>query len=224
MKEINLDTELSMMMEYGLTATEVKFIQYVIFAQDDTEFEMDDSGNLNGRLSESYRYLFEFMQLMRRNGESVLKLVESLKDKGIINKSTELKPGQAFRAEDIEFNKVKIKKYFRSPLDMFYELWNLYPEVLKLADGGTLPALGCVDLGAGISGPDSLAIIYGKKIKASAKKHAEVLKWVEWAKQHELIKCGLLKFVLNSEWEVLERVSKSKELTGQMRAANLRSI
>lgn len=223
MKYLTLETELAAMKELNITPNELKLIQYILFAQDDNTTKIDERGVIQNSVTPAYKLLYDYMTILRSNGISLIETINSLKDRGIINKTTTLTVGQAFRPEDIDFNKRKLGKFLKSPLEMFYALWDNYPTTATI-NGAEQSIMNCVLPSIGVNGPDDLAILYGKKIKNNPALHAEVLELLDWGKSAGLINKTLLNFVLNEEWRCLRKQRDEGKVDNTCRRATSREL
>ncbi len=182
--EFSLQRKLEIMNSYKLTSSNFDLLQMLFMAQ-------EEEGHP------------EFLgQWFRLHGvDEFRKSLQELIDKGVILKSYVIpKQGETFMPDDVEFNKVFIKTYYKHSGEMGAELFKLYPSFVNI-DGR---ACSLKNISKYYSSLDDFFFTYGKSIKFNPTRHEEILELTAKAKGLGLLHYGILEFVVSQKWLTLE--------------------
>lgn len=183
--ELSINREIEFMIKYQLTADELFLFKLIFYAQE-----------------EHPEYLSEFFS-QNQLGKTIIELLQSLQEKGIINQSYTLpKVGDVFEPEEIEFNKNVLNSFMKHSQDLGMELFEAYPPYTVI-NGKTFSLR---NIGKSFKSFDDYCWEYGKAIKFNPKKHQEILNLIEWAKDNNQLNNGLDAFVISRQWITLELV------------------
>lgn len=181
--EFDLEKEIDFMIEYQLTADELFTIKLVFYAQEGHP-----------------EYLSKFFS----QGQLTYKLrdiISSLQDKQVILKSYKIpEQGSIFKPEEVEFNKIFIKKLYQHSMDLGMELFELYPPYTTI-DGRVFSLRNITKL---YNSLDELCWRYGKVIKWDLNKHQEVLDLLQYGVENDLIRSGICDFIESRQWQTIQ--------------------
>jgi len=182
--ELSIERELDFLIKYGLTPNELFTMKLIFYAQDEhPEF-----------LS---RFFTETNLLPLRD------ILQSLQDKGIINKSYKIQDfGEVFNPRDVDFNKNILKSFLQHSSELGMDLFMNYPSSTTI-NGKTFSLRNITKLYKSI---DDLSFNYGKLINFSPEKHKEVLELLEWGKENHLIQSGICDFISSMKWLDLQEL------------------
>lgn len=183
---LSLKKELEIMSTWGLNANQWYLIRCLFI----NKYEEYD-----GKLE----YLNDYIKKCSQKSIIREDLLE-LKEKKILDKSYSVpQPGELFDPDEIEFNPAFIKKYFKTSNEAGVELFNAYPSFLVLPDGLHLPARNLTSKVV-FKDVDEFARYYCKKIKWDAALHEKVLKGLKFGIEKELIRYGIVEFVVSEKY------------------------
>lgn len=179
MTSISIEREMEFMIKYGLTPDEMYLIQLIFMAQN------DHPEYLNRFYSQG-----EFTTDLRQT-------LQSVQNKGIINKSYKIpSKGNVFNPADVDFNKSVLKTYMQHSQDLGMELFMAYPSTTTINNR----VFSLRNIAKVYSSMDDFCFAYGKIIKFNPEKHKEIMDILEYAKENNLIKSGIVDFVISMKW------------------------
>lgn len=183
---VELKTILNLLTTYNLSADELLLIYLTFLAQ-------DEQGH-----SEYFVTWFE-------NGgkEKLRPLFESLKEKGIIHKNYN---PESYIPNDIEFNKTFTKGWIKNTGLLGQELFEKYPSFCYI-NGKMCPLK---NISKRFYSLDEFYFHYSSTIGHSVDKHKEIMDLLQWAKDNDLIRYGILEFVASHKWEELKVIRENK--------------
>lgn len=202
---ISIDNELNIMTQYNLTAEEWWIIKLLFIAQ-----------YPESRIEPLEKYI-------KNIGGVKYDILESLQSKGILKK-IKLKKGEFFELDDLQFNYVKdsnnkypdipftanfIKSYLKHSGELGKELFLEYP-TFGYINGQTVN-LRNITTGNHFASMDDFFFFYGKTIKWNPEVHKQIISLLKWAKENDMIKMGLVNFVINQSWMMLKE-AKDKNM------------
>lgn len=182
--ELSIKRRLEIMNSYNLSSNDFDLIQMIFMAQ-------EEEGHPE--------YLYQWFKI---HGVDVFRAcLQELKDKGVILKSYEIpERGANFTPDDIEFNQVFMKAYYKHSGDMGAELFKAYPSFVNING----KAASLKNISKYYSSLDDFFFTYGKSIKFNPEKHQLVMELLGKAKELDLIHYGILEFVTSQKWLTLE--------------------
>jgi len=195
-KSIDIERQLTIMQEHGLTAEEWLLAELFMMALDDPS---------------KPEYLSTYL-LKCKKDRLGMDTLQSLKDKGVFSSDTVIpKKGDALRLENFELSGTYLNNYFKKALQAGEELWNAYPSVVNI--NGTLRSINGIIKG-GYQHQEDFYAKYNKQIRYSRKKHEEVLDLLKWALEQKLIHYGIVEYVTCKKWEEHARMRESGDMSG----------
>lgn len=197
---ISLDRELDLMTQYSLSAEEWWIIQLLFLAQ-----------YPEGRIDPLERY-------SKIIGGFRYDIIESLQSKGVLKKIN-IKKGDHFEIDDLQFNYVKgedkktypldipftanfIKSYLKHSGELGKELFLEYPTFIYI-NGSPVNARSITTNGH-FGSMEDFFFFYGKTIKWNPTLHREIIDLLQWGKENDMIKMGISTFVINQSWIALK--------------------
>lgn len=181
--ELSVDLELKFMIKYQLTPEEYLFLKLLFMAQNEHE---------------------EYLSMFYSEGQyehSIIDLLMSLQEKGIINKSYKIPAkGTTFNPQDVELNKRVLDQYIKHSQDLGMELFDHYPTFTTI-NGKTFSLR---NIAKNFKSFDDFCWEYGKAINFSISKHQEILELLDWAKDNQLVSSGICDFVVSRQWLTYE--------------------
>lgn len=193
MTEISIDREMDFMIKYLLTPDEMYLIKLIFYAQ------------------EGYNeYLNKFYSQGTFN-KDVHAMLQSLQNKNIINKSYKIpSKGSVFNPTDVDFNKNVLKSYLQHSQDLGMELFMAYPSTTVINN----KVFSLRNIAKVFSSMDDFCFAYGKAIRFDPEKHAEIMEILKYAKENNLIKSGIVDFVISMKW--LDYAEMQKEAISEI--------
>lgn len=196
---ISLDRELDLMTQYNLSAEEWWIIQLLFLAQ-----------YPENRIDPLERY-------SKIVGGFKSEILESLQSKGVLKKIN-IRKGEHFELDDLQFNYVKgvdkntypldipftanfIKSYLKHSGELGKELFLEYPTFIYI-NGNPVNARN-ITTGNHFGSMEDFFFFYGKTIKWNPDTHKQILDLLEWGKENDMIKMGISTFVINQSWIAL---------------------
>lgn len=176
---LTIENELAILERYKLTAEEWLIIRLLFLASEE-ERKQD--------------YLLRYLSY--RTDLSFSSIISSLQEKEIILKSYKIRKGEAFKPEDIPFNKVFLNNYFKYSLELGIDLFKHYP-VSMIVNGVTHSMRGTQGKYRDL---DDMFLAYGKAIRNNPITHKEVIELLEWGKENNLVNTGMAEFIASKGW------------------------
>lgn len=177
--EISIEDELNILEKYNLTYEEWMLIKLLFLAEEDRP----------DLLAKYYSFPV--------NEGKLRPMLREMQEKGIILKSYVI-PEHAFDPRDVEFNKIFLKNYMKSSIDMIEELMSVYPSFITI--GGITYDLK--NYAKKFNSDSEFAYAYGKSIGFREKTHKEVIALVKWAKENtDFLNNNIANFVISKQWE-----------------------
>lgn len=204
--DFSILNKMTFLRECNITPNEYEVLIGVIMAQD--EEEQNESIYRTELSVPSHIPNTEYLRFIQGliGKKDVRLCLLSLQEKGIILKSCKIPDpndnNTGLRPNDILFNKNILKKYIRHSGEMFWELWNAYPQS-GIINNREISLRNTFGQG-GWSNLDEAASCYGQTIKYDAITHQEILELIEKAKDSDLINMGIIKFIRGEEWRNLK--------------------
>lgn len=169
--ELSLQEEINIYLNSKLTPTEL-FILRLIFLAIDGE----DS------------YLINYISNISNGKELLISVLQSLKDKKVINATYKIPIGETFKYQDIPFNKNFLKMYVRESNEIGKEFFDAYPPFINI-NGRTCSIKNFTK--AGLYSIEEFCTFYAKTIKNSKVAHERVMAALEYGKENGLINCSI---------------------------------
>lgn len=145
-------------------------------------------------------YLIHFVTKSLPKG-ALRQMLVTLKEKRILSKKYKVpKEGEQFIVKDLEFHEPFLNKYFKTSNEMGRELFDAYPSYLVMNDGTFLPARNLVSKVV-FKDQNAFFIFYCKQIKYNIQKHEQIMKALEFAKSNDLIRSGIVEYVVSEKYE-----------------------
>lgn len=208
-KDFSITNRMSLIRESKLTPNELETVTALLMAQEEDCYWEDDAYQTEQEHPKNKRDTEYLLVLQTLLGKQYLReILLSLQNKGVILKTVKLpdpKGDQPLKIDDVKLNKNFLKKYLRHSGEMFWELYNAYPEVCEI--NGRLMSLRNTFGQGGWSNIDEAASFYAQRIGFNAKTHKEIIQLVEDGKEKGLINSGLVKFLRGEEWRNLENLT-----------------
>lgn len=186
---MDLKTILNIMGEYHLTGEELLLIYITYLGRDE-----------NDNHTEYFNKWF-----IDGGKDRLRSLFNSLKEKGIILKSYEC---DSWNCNDIEFNKIFLKKWFKESCIMGSELFDTYPKSLEI-NGKIVPLR---DPSKKFNTLDEFYFWYSTNIGHNPETHKRVMDILHWAIDNNYINFTLTNFVGNHQWEMLEELKNNPKV------------
>lgn len=176
------------MERYRLTVEEVFIIELLFLGSSDESHS---------------EYLQRYVKLSIAR-TSLLDILISLQDKGVIKKSCKLpKRGEKLDTETIDFNENFLHNYRKFSGELGAELLEEYPSLGYI--NGKQFSLN--NYAKKFNSFEDFAFAYGKAIGWKIDKHQHVLDLIKWAKQNDsnLLVVGIGDFVISRLWNNIEK-------------------
>lgn len=186
---MDVKTVLDIMGHYNLTAEELLLVWCTIQA----------------RAEEGHPEYFN--QWYKQGGKERLKsLFLSLKEKNVILKSYE---ADSYIPDDVEFNKIFLKGWFKYSLALGQELFDLYPKV-SFINGQWFPLC---DVSKRFSSLDEFFFFYAKEIGHNINKHKEIIELLKWGIANDCVKTNIVGFVVSHLWDTLKELRSNPKIS-----------
>lgn len=180
---VSLDRTFLILEKYSLTVEEWFVTQLLFLSSADERHRTE--------------YIDKYTRLPRTQRRSILDILKTLQQKGVILQSYRLPNlGETFDPEEVPLNKDFLKAWMKISGDMGDELYNSYPEEI----GG----LKMRNFSKFYHSYEELYYAYGKAIGWNPTKHAQVMDILEWAKENQRLAYGLCEFIISHKWNELE--------------------
>lgn len=205
---LNLEEEIALLDKYRITPNELMFIRTLLILQDE-EDPFDEGAN--EKLFQSY------LEVLYPCGIKAGEIIQSLKDKGLINKS--YNPGKtgSFDPYEIPINKPFIKSLYKSSYEMGKELFDTYPQSTVINNS----VVTLRNVSRHFNSLEECFRRYGKAIGWNVDKHRHIIELVKWAKEYDMLKQSLSSFVINNTWIDLEALKEGDKLNVNFDAVKL---
>lgn len=182
----DIDNELTLLEKYNLTPTELMTIQTILLAQDHQE-----------------DYLFKFNNILTKTDVKFRDILISLQSKQIITKSYKIpEEGEPFVFEDVTFNKLVIRAFYRASFSLGKELFNVYPQTTIV--NGVVYALRRVS--KKFNSLEDAFRVYGKTIRWDEELHNEIIELVKWGIDNDYSFTTLDDFIVDNAWESIRAI------------------
>lgn len=166
--ELELQEQINLYIESGITPTELFFIQLLLLASDDYP-----------------KYLVNYVSNTSGAKQLFKNTLQSLLDKGVINSTFSIpKDGESLNFKTIPFNKNFIKKYFKEGHLAGKELFDEYPPFISI--NGKLCSIRNFTK-AGLFSLEDFCVYYSKSIKKLKTSHERVMEALRFGKEYGLI-------------------------------------
>lgn len=171
------------MIKYQLTPDEFFLMRLIFYAQEGQD-----------------KYISQFANECRFE-KPIREILNSLQDKGIINKSYVIpQAGEVFNPQDVDFNKNVLNQFFQHSQDLGMELFEAYPP-FTIINGKTFSLR---NISKNFKDFDDMCWNYGKSIRFNQQKHEEIMELLEFGKENNLIHSGISDFILSQGWMALQ--------------------
>jgi hypothetical protein len=183
---MNIHDQILLQKEYKISAEEVFFLRLLLLAQPEED---------------KPEFIYEYFQFTSRGNPREMLL--NFQELGILNKSYKI-PGEKekFYPANVEFNKNFLKKFFAYSGDLGFELWRAYPDLLNVR-GINFTAK---NISKKFNSMEEFFFAYGKAIRFSPTEHKEVLESLEWAIKNNLIRSGIVDYVISQLWHTHKKL------------------
>lgn len=192
--ELNLEEEINIYINSGLTPTELFIIRLLFLAQD-------------GAL----QYLSNYLSNTSGGKELFVAVLKSLKDKKVINSTMEINLGMEIDYRNIPINKNFIKSYVKESHELGKELFEEYPMFMNI--GGKLCSIRNFTK-AGFFDLKDFCIFYAKSIKNSGVTHERIMEALRFGKENNLINYTILEFLASKKYLEIEYLQTSGNING----------
>ena len=136
-------------------------------------------------------------------GKTSLKdLITSLKNKSIILKHSN---EDVLDLSNIQFNRNFIKRYYKCSGQLGQELFDAYEKYVFI--NGKYCSLK--NFSKRFNSFQDLFFFYSSQIQHNPDKHKEILEIVQWAKENNLLKVGIVEFITSHKWKELKELKDS---------------
>lgn len=182
------------MEKYKLTAEEWFVVQLLILANPE-----------EGKLE----YLHKYLQIT--NGGNIRDVIISLLHKSVITTESKiLNIGEVLNPDDIVFNQLFLKSFYKCSGKMGFELFEAYPPYIDSC--GVRYTLN--NITKGYKGMEDLCYDYGRIIKFNPSKHREIMNLLEFAKEHNLLSYGIVEFIKSYKWLTIQKIKDEGSYIG----------
>jgi|GEM_PF-6019738 len=125
-----------------------------------------------------------------------VKPMESDEMNDLIDRGFVRKTGDRLVPDQLEITD-KFKQEVFNHWSNFEQLFNIYPDRISFGPGKHSASLKSLDR------PMEEVAEYYTKLVRTNKKHKKILKIVQWAKEKDIIRKGIQKFIYSRDWELL---------------------
>lgn len=178
------------MEKYHLTPNEIFFTRILLLAKE----------------SYAENYITRFMSLPIEVRGSLIEILISLQNKGIILKSYKIpKKGECFDMNLVPINQNVDKTFHKAAFDLGIDLFQTYPMFGNI-NGVTVSLRGITKK---FDSLEDFYRYYGKAIKWNPKVHNEIIELVNWAKENtNYLNMSIAAFVIERKWEELKALKE----------------
>ena len=147
---------------------------------------------------EQPQYLMKYFNECSRQ-RIPLDTLQALKDKKVLDSRYKIpKAGEEFEYDQVEFSKTFTNNYFKESYEAGRELFRSYPPFIQDTD---LQLCANNITKSGYQDENDFFAKYNKAIQNKLQNHLQVMESLEWAKEHKLIKYGIVEYVTTRKWE-----------------------
>lgn len=179
---ISLAEEIQIMLDFNLTAEQYLFLKLLWIAQQE------------GASKYLYQYYHERELRTGETGGIPFSLVQDLLDRGILTYDGDFTPKEV--SEYDSFKIVKGHKWFMSIYPHAEEFFTVYPSFM-MSGGRSYPIK---NIAKHFSTLEELYSFYGSNIKYSFATHQRNMQALEYAIQHDLVKCSIVEWIISKKW------------------------
>lgn len=184
---LTLEAEVSLLDKYRLVPTELFLIRVLLLLQDDNNEEL----------------FLNYIKVLKQAGINLRNILLSLQEKEILLKSCKIvKEGEEFDPYSLQLNKNFIKNLYKCSFELGKELFEEYPAFAIINNSYT----SLRGVSKHFNSLEDAYIKYGKSIKWNPETHAEIIKLVKWAKEHNMLNQSLGSFIVNNGWHDLKAI------------------
>lgn len=182
-----MEAEVSLLDKYRLVPTELFLIRVLLLLQDDNNEEL----------------FLNYIKVLKQAGINLRNILLSLQEKEILLKSCKIvKEGEEFDPYSLQLNKNFIKNLYKCSFELGKELFEEYPAFAIINNSYT----SLRGVSKHFNSLEDAYIKYGKSIKWNPETHAEIIKLVKWAKEHNMLNQSLGSFIVNNGWHDLKAI------------------
>lgn len=182
-----MEAEVSLLDKYRLVPTELFLIRVLLLLQDDNNEEL----------------FLNYIKVLKQAGINLRNILLSLQEKEILLKSCKIvKEGEEFDPYSLQLNKNFIKNLYKCSFELGKELFEEYPAFAIINNSYT----SLRGVSKHFNSLEDTYIKYGKSIKWNPETHAEIIKLVKWAKEHNMLNQSLGSFIVNNGWHDLKAI------------------
>lgn len=184
MEHLRIDEELTILTKYKLTPNEFYLVKALILYDDFP------------------KYLTEYLQVCVVTNISIRDLLVSLQNKEIILKTYKIpEPGNPFKPEDVQLNKLFLKNYYKASFELGKELFEVYPQFADI-NGITVPLRS---VSKKFDSMEDFFKFYAKSIKYNVDLHNKIIELTKWAADNtNIINTTLVNYVVDQRWNDIE--------------------
>lgn len=184
MEHLRIDEELIILTKYKLTPNEFYLVKALILYDDFP------------------KYLTEYLQVCVVTNISIRDLLVSLQNKEIILKAYKIpEPGNPFKPEDVQLNKLFLKNYYKASFELGKELFEVYPQFADI-NGITVPLRS---VSKKFDSMEDFFKFYAKSIKYNIDLHNKIIELTKWAADNtNIINTTLVNYVVDQRWNDIE--------------------
>lgn len=152
---------------------------------------------------------FNYIQTLKQANINLRNILISLQEKEIILKSYHIpQQGESFDPHSIQINKNFIKNLYKCSFELGKDLFENYPPYTIINE--------CITTLRGVSkhfnSLEDAYYRYGKNIKWNPEIHSEIIKLIEWGKEHNMINQSLGSFIVNQGWNDLKAIKDGESI------------
>lgn len=184
MEHLRIDEELIILTKYKLTPNEFYLVKALILYDDFP------------------KYLTEYLQVCIITNINIRDLLVSLQSKEIILKTYKIpEPGNPFKPEDVQLNKLFLKNYYKASFELGKELFEVYPQFANI-NGITVPLRS---VSKKFDSMEDFFKFYAKSIKYNVDLHNKIIELTKWAADNtNIINTTLVNYVVDQRWNDIE--------------------
>lgn len=122
--------------------------------------------------------------------------------KDLIDRGFLVNDGEGVKLSNFHVTSLFENQFLQNEFTAANEFWNLYPPFIRI-DGNNLPLKNMDKY--------EFALLYVKRINYLVEEHLEVLKDLEFGKNHNLIKSNIQNFTKAESWTEIRKIRLEKE-------------
>jgi hypothetical protein len=193
--ELNLNEEINIYINSGLTPTEL-FILRLLFLAIDGE----------------HKYLINYLSNVSEGKKLFKAVLESLQNKKVINSTFKIPgEGEVLNYKNIPINKNFIKSYVRESHEIGKELFDEYPPFINI--NGKMCSIKNFTK-ANLFSLEEFCLYYAKSIKNAGVTHERVMDALRYAKEHNIINYSIIEFIASMKYLEIEYIQSSGNING----------